>query len=1193
MKLNRILIAFLAGAAVLAGCQPIEKVTLNLADSTAPVMTSFDVDSEAITVSYSPAVLYTGSDQVNPQLVYHNLAVVKVIDGSSQREVSAKVESEENKDEKIIVAKLNAVTNALLGLGYSYGDQVDLELVVRAQLSSAATNGFLDSQAKATINGFVLEKPVPGGKPKIPDIDLSQYEDLEVMKGADTWGIIGPAVLDWNTDVDLQKISDDPEVWYAASVPFAADKFKFRGNDTWGDYDLGGGEFAVDAPIVMSKGGSDMAAVAGSYDVFLFPVKGVAYLTAGTGVSLPDIDLTQYEFMDVMVGADTWGIIGPAVSDWSTDVDLEKISDDPEIWAAMGVPFQADKFKFRGNDEWGDYDLGGGEYALDTPIVMSKGGGDMKMDEAGSYDVFLYPTYGVAYLRTGSGEGPTPPSKPAVWSLIGTIGGTNWDTDYDLANTTGDIWIIRNVAIGADDLFKIRADHDWGKNVGGPGDADEYVPEIGVAFEAGEKNIKIGVAGNYDVTFDFAANTILIETHVAVYSLIGSVNGSTWNVDVVMTENEGVWTSPVVAIAGAFKIRYDYSWDDANTYGAEAGFVPTVGEPFTAVQPGSDIQVAEGNYKVQFTPATKEVLITAVNYPEKLYMIGEEFGNWKWESDDVVEMTPVLHNPEWGAEAEGQFWTVRYFSAGKGFKFCAQRAWNGDFWGLTENDGFIESDGNCTVTADGFYLVHIDFKNEKVHVEPARVYGIGQAFGAWDEEMESARFQEKGKTLVATTTGAGALRMYVASTIATSGWWTREFNVIDGKIVPRLMEELSAPNVLASQVVTLDFNAGTGSITGEGEAPALPEKMYMIGEALGGWDWGGDYIVDMTPVNSKPGHFWAIRYIEAGKGFKFAPVKEWGQDFTNLGEDTGYTVDGGNCFVAENGVYMFYVDAENKKVCVEKAKVYGMGNCFGGWDEGMESALFTESDGKLVGTTSAEGELRLYAASSIASSAWWTREFLFFDGKIAYRGNGGDQERVTVGAGKKIVLDFNAGTGKIEDEGGQGGGDVQITIDGNMSEWASIEGVSSTEGPYYEFKAYNDGTNLYLYSKRNWHDGLWKDAWGGYFDYGLDKDRNKETGGSRDDVTGLEIWMYLYLFTGTADAPTFAAKPAGAGYPDDKVFSHVAAAGTTDKATSIETEVSLPLADLGLAKGDVVDLYTWGNKSAINLKETPLTYTVK
>ena len=111
---------------------------------------------------------------------------------------------------------------------------------------------------------------------------------------------------------------------------------------------------------------------------------------------------------------------------------------------------------------------------------------------------------------------------------------------------------------------------------------------------------------------------------------------------------------------------------------------------------------------------------------------------------------------------------------------------------------------------------------------------------------------------------------------------------------------------------------------------------------------------------------------------------------------------------------MIYVDTENKKVCVEPAKVYGMGSCFGGWTEAMENALFTAADGKLSITVAASGELRIYAASSIATSDWWTREFIILDGKIAYRGNGGDQERVNVNAGQKVTLDFNAGTGTIE-----------------------------------------------------------------------------------------------------------------------------------------------------------------------------------
>ena len=329
-----------------------------------------------------------------------------------------------------------------------------------------------------------------------------------------------------------------------------------------------------------------------------------------------------------------------------------------------------------------------------------------------------------AGTATVTGEGEVS-DDPKAWSLIGTLKGTSWDTDFDLKNTSGSTWVIENVAIGAAEEFKIRADHDWAKSVGGPEGNDHstidpsnpydvYKPELGVAFAAGDKNIRIGVEGNYTITFDYKANTILIETYKA--------------------------------------------------------------------------------------------------YPEHLYMIGEEFGGWDWNSDGVAEMTPVLNQPDWGANAPGQFWTVRYFHAGKGFKFCAKRAWDGDFWGLGSNDGFTEAGGNCTVAEDGFYLVHVDFANSKVHVEPARVFGIGDAFGGWNTGMESAQFSSADGKLSVTVPASGNLRMYVASTIATSDWWTREFNIIDGKITPRILEELAAPAVTAGQKVTLDFNAGTGVI---------------------------------------------------------------------------------------------------------------------------------------------------------------------------------------------------------------------------------------------------------------------------------------------------------------------------------------------------------------------------------------------
>ena len=425
-------------------------------------------------------------------------------------------------------------------------------------------------------------------------------------------------------------------------------------------------------------------------------------------------------------------------------------------------------------------------------------------------------------------------------------------------------------------------------------------------------------------------------------------------------------------------------------------------------------------------PATEEALyytitlnlldqtysVKALNFPSNLYMIGEEFGGWKWDSDGVVEMIPVLHNPDWGADAEGQFWTVRYFSAGKGFKFCSKRAWGEDFWGLTTNEGFVEDGGNCTVTENGFYLVHIDMKRSIVHVEPARVYGMGDAFGGWTEGMESALFEADGRTLKVTVPKTANLRMYVASSIATSPWWTREFNIFDGKIQPRLMNELDAVPVAENQVVVLNFNAGTGEIQGEG--PALPEAMYIVGEGIVDWNT----FVPMTPFNSQPGAFWTIRYLEAGKAFKFSPDAGWeGRDFNQLDSNEGVTVSGGNLVVEESGIYCIGVDYDKSRIVVEPAKVYGMGGAWGdNWTPQDASKLFTVEGKTLVGTATTDGNIRTYVDSKILSSAddWWHAEFIPKDGQIVYRGTGGDPDAVAVKAGQKIVYDFNAGTGVIE-----------------------------------------------------------------------------------------------------------------------------------------------------------------------------------
>ena len=1004
------IVSILAAGLVALGfvsCVREQMTVFDATKATAPVLNSYDVSEEGVSASYTPGVFNQSFNQKMP--VNHSLVIVSAGGNAVTKTVTASV-----KDGQATATVAN-LSKALITLGYNEGDSVDFEMVVRASMQEVSKdngrNGYVDSEGRIQVRGFIVTIPVPQGNP------------WKEFTQPSTWGMIGSIAStgnNWNADGPMYMTEDGNKHVAMKVLLTPNDQFKVRKDGGW---DTNFGAPGDTEPYVMEVGTAIEATPNGKN--LGVPEEGYYDLLLDTEAGT----LTLFNAFETYPGFDeisTWSVIGniPSVPmEWNKDIQM---TTDGEWHVAEGVVLTtADQFKFRKDLGW-DTNIGAtGDtepfvVELDTEYDGAAGGKNIAVPADGTYDLLVNPdanVYKVVESLGGKsplvgGDTPEPPA-PAVtgWNIIGLNG--DWDNDV-LATQNGSVWTAYITATDAT-AFKWRKDGAWDENYGGT------MAALGEPFEAVPGGGDISVAaGFYKVELDTEALTITV-SEGNVFSLIGEINGDSWTKDVFMTEKNGVWTSVTVAIDGGFKIRHNCSWADADVYGAEEGFTAEPGVAFTAVQPGGNISVAPGQYKVTFNPETKEVLIGESKYPEHLYMIGEEFGGWQWNSDGVVEMTPVVYQPDWGAgcnNSEGQFWTVRYFSAGKGFKFNSKREWGGDFWGLTTNDGFEEVGGNCTVAEDGFYLVHIDLKNEKVHVEPARVYGIGACFGGWTEALEGALFTADGKTLKATTQAAGELRMYVASAISTSEWWTREFIILDGKIDYRGDDEgqgdQARVSVLAGQTVTLDFNAGTGSIAGEGEAPTLPETMYIIGDGIGGWEWGADYIVDMTPVNGKPGQFWAIRNIEAGKGFKFCAVKEWNGDFTGLDENTGYTVDGGNCFVAETGVYMIYVDVENKKVCVEPAKVYGIGNCFGGWDEAMEGALFTAADGKLSITVPNADELRLYAASSIATSDWWTREFIILDGKIAYRGNGGDQERVKVAAGAKVTLDFNAGTGVIE-----------------------------------------------------------------------------------------------------------------------------------------------------------------------------------
>ena len=974
--MKRILSIISAGVLVLlaASCVKDDLTMFDASRATAPVLNSFQIGEKEIVAEYTPGVFKQGfNDKIAPN---HALAIV-----SAGGKTFSKTLSTTDKG-GVLSIKPVTLAKALMTLGFAEGSTTDVELAVRATMQDPSKdnglNGFVDSQGRISINGFEVVIPEVVGSPYA---EYTEDSPWSVIGSLEAYGI------SWDGDLNMWADADGNHV--AAHVTLkAGDEFKFRKDQDWG-VNVGGDFGSLDSEFSVSQDGPNIKVGAdGTYDLFVNPDSGIAWISEAYD---PYPDFTE---------ASNWSVIGSLSKHGiSWDGDIAMVTDG-STHIAFGVNLAADdEFKFRQDASW-TVNLGGDFSGLDSEFAVSQDGPNIKVGADGTYDLFVNPGASTAKVSEASGmkisakiggDEPGPEPEPVTgWNIIGLNG--DWDNDIRATEDNG-VWSAY-ITANEDTEFKWRKDGGWDENYGG------VLATLGEPFEAvaGGDNIKVS-AGFYKVELNLNDMTITVSDG-DVWSLIGGFNE--WGGDVDMVLTNGKWVSPVTKLEGEFKLRHNHAWGE-NLGG---NFV-AIGEPFEAVPDGGNINVEAGNYVVTYDPEAQTITVDETGWG----LVGTING-WGGTPDIILKeegLFLVAKNVALSADDEIKLRYNSDWGVNRGARTAVGQAVKA-----------VQDGGNIKPGVAGSYDVYYRPDSEVLFVLEAgselTYWGVVGTINSWGAPDRIMYQDESGKYIYddLETTGAAEIKIR-----QNEDWGVNRGGDFVEFGEPFAVENNGGNIKLGRDAkfsIVYDPEAETITLNGEytGEAPALPETMYIIGEGIGGWDWAGDYIVDMTPVNGQAGQFWAIRYIEAGKGFKFCAVKEWSGDFTGLGEDTGYTTADGNCFVAENGVYMIYVDTANKKLCVEKAQVYGIGDCFGAWDTKMASALFTEQDGKLVGKTAAEGDIRIYAESSIATSDWWTREFVFFDGKIAYRGNGGDQERVKVEAGKTVTLDFNAGTAVVE-----------------------------------------------------------------------------------------------------------------------------------------------------------------------------------
>lgn len=337
-------------------------------------------------------------------------------------------------------------------------------------------------------------------------------DDGEVVTN-EGWGLVG-TINGWGgdgPDVDM-KVGNGWLVAAGVELPEGAE-VKFRLDGGW-DVNFGGA-FAADAEIALVAGGDNFKPAAGTYDIYLNPDVPAAYfMTAGAAAP---------------AAPQTWGIVG-TTNNWGGD-DLDMgMTFDGTYWVRKGVALAADEqIKFRFAHGW-DVNFGGA-FSVNSIVTLAAGGDNMKTVE-GTYDIYLDADGAKAYFMT---DGKTPADAgqaevtyiDASTVLVGFSGKfagvEKWvdpadglkaafvkKTLTDEAKYAGTYeFKVENLAIAANDEFKLRVNGDW-IGVGGA-----TVEGLAVT---GSDNFIAGETGTYTAVITFEWDGLKASASKIVFS---------------------------------------------------------------------------------------------------------------------------------------------------------------------------------------------------------------------------------------------------------------------------------------------------------------------------------------------------------------------------------------------------------------------------------------------------------------------------------------------------------------------------------------------------------------------------------------------------------------------------------------------------------------------------------------------------
>ncbi len=498
---------------------------------------------------------------------------------------------------------------------------------------------------------------------------------------ADAISIIG-AFNGWADEGEIDMQYNPDYVRFYADVDFAeATEFKFRADHGW-DFNWGADCVA---------GGPNIACEAGQYRVYLDLNKNEIKIDAnmyGKDEPRAAVEPEPEPEPETYKG---WGIIG-SFNAWGGDAAMTEADG---VWTGF-VTLEADaEWKLRKDAAWTE-NVGGVFVALGEPFEAVAGGDNIKIGQAGFFKVVYDTVAGTITISDGN-----------VWSLIGTLNGSNWDTDYFCTLTEGK-WVSPEFTIEEGQEFKFRFNMGWDVNYGG------VFVALGEAFEAvaGGDNIKLP-AGRYVATLDAEAKTITVVNATKTWGVIGDFNS--WGADEVMTEvAPGIWISDMLTLAGGWKVRFDGGWDV--NYG---GTTPAQVGQFVQAVPGGDNVGLEGTFKVVLNTNNGTLGTLGWGLVGSIASLG--FG---WGEDLPMNLG-----------ADGKWYSIPVaLTPDDAFKIRKNAGWDENYGGIfaaAEEPFAVEPNGgNIAVTAAGTYMVVFDPATTTITLTKSYWGAVGD-FNSW------------------------------------------------------------------------------------------------------------------------------------------------------------------------------------------------------------------------------------------------------------------------------------------------------------------------------------------------------------------------------------------------------------------------------------------------------------------------------